>query len=521
MMNSMDKDLRQAIDVVAENAAKQIATHRRQNLLRSQLSKSILLLLVAPVLMITVQALRWGVGLDVGLWFSWPSQIAMSITVPVLWLAAKSWQNKRQIDRRQALAAIDTALGASERVQTADQFLAAESRDGFMQAAVEDATEWVERGQHANFERTTTKIRLGWSTFAIPTAILLMIAAAWLAELSRIKGAVPNETKQISLGSTARATLDQSQRPLTAGQVDPAERWPPDQSGSKPGRSAKRKNTVTSVTPDKAEESRGRLTDGEASESQQTSHPSSAQGDPSSQGQPAKSGEPTPRKPKKEHKQDPKPQRAQRPPDDQQEPSGATAGQGSSRGSRNSAASSDWASRGQEATPDDENVEDEDDVEDEDEEQKSRGGVQPNMRDRRAPVNRDLQIGFGSSRPNPDANGRGGPGGQKKSRGVASLVLGVPIPDRINGQPNKGRIRVTQQRVTPEAEDSERVLAEQRARRTGIVGPIHHPNMSPWLQDFVRRYFLARRKTATEPTLPIQTQTSRTSQPAESNDPQS
>ena len=131
----------------------------------------------------------------------------------------------------------------------------------------------------------------------------------------------------------------------------------------------------------------------------------------------------------------------------------------------NNAAPSDWASTSQAATPDDEDLEEEDEVDDEEEEQESRGGVQPNMRDRRTPVNRDLQIGFGTNRPNPDANGRGGPGGQKKSRGVASLVLGVPIPDRVNGQPNKGRIRITQQRITPEAEQSDPVAAQDRLPR--------------------------------------------------------
>ena len=84
------------------------------------------------------------------------------------------------------------------------------------------------------------------------------------------------------------------------------------------------------------------------------------------------------------------------------------------------------------------------------------GRVQPNMRDRRTPVNRDLQIGFGSARPNPDANGRGvDPVGRRSPAALPRLVLGVPIPDRVNGQPNKGRIRITQQRITPEIEESD------------------------------------------------------------------
>ncbi|HIF33135.1 MAG TPA: hypothetical protein EYQ75_15965 [Planctomycetaceae bacterium] len=521
-MNPTNKDLRQAIDEVAKNATKQLATYERQNVVRSQLPCSVLLLLIAPLLMVVLQALRWSLGLGIGEWFSWTAQIALSIFLPVSWLAMQAWRNKKQIHRVRALATMDAALGSSERVVTADQFLRYDSRDGFMQAAVEDAAKWVERGQRKNLNQQGNKVRLGWSMMAIPTAILIMTIAAWLAGLSRIHDASSQHQQRASLPLMDGAAVEQQQKQPKPRDDERADASPPEEHDPKTGRNRKRKNTVATLTPNAAEESRGRLTDGEASESQQTSNPSNAQGDPSSQGQPADSGEQTPRKPKKPKNQTNTEERPPRQAEEEQEPSGATAGQGSSKGSRNSAATSDWASRGQEATPDDENVEDEDDVEDEDEEQKSRGGVQPNMRDRRAPVNRDLQIGFGSNRPNPDANGRGGPGGQKKSRGVASLVLGVPIPDRINGQPNKGRIRVTQQRVTPEAEESERVLAERRAPRTGNVGPIHHPTLSPWLQDIVRRYFLARRKGAsTEATLPIQTPTSATSPSAESNDPQS
>ena len=51
----------------------------------------------------------------------------------------------------------------------------------------------------------------------------------------------------------------------------------------------------------------------------------------------------------------------------------------------------------------------------------------------------------------------------------ASLVLGVPIPDRVNGQPNKGRIRITQQRVTPEAEQAVLDAVEEMGRAAGRI----------------------------------------------------
>ncbi|MEC8493875.1 MAG: hypothetical protein VXZ39_03060, partial [Planctomycetota bacterium] len=143
---------------------------------------------------------------------------------------------------------------------------------------------------------------------------------------------------------------------------------------------------------------------------------------------------------------------------------------------------------------DDQEIEDDEETDDDEEEQENRGGVQPSLRDRRPPVSRDLQIGFGN-RPNPDANGRGGPSEQKKSRGVASLVLGVPIPDRIKGRPGPGPTKITQERIEPEAEDAAAVTAGARAPRSGELERPGALRLDPSLRAMVRDYFLALRRT--------------------------
>ena len=74
----------------------------------------------------------------------------------------------------------------------------------------------------------------------------------------------------------------------------------------------------------------------------------------------------------------------------------------------------------------DQELEEEDDVDDDESESEARGGLQPNLRDRRPPVNRDLSIGFGN-RANPDANGRGGPSQRKKSRVWPRSSWDVPV----------------------------------------------------------------------------------------------
>jgi len=114
----------------------------------------------------------------------------------------------------------------------------------------------------------------------------------------------------------------------------------------------------------------------------------------------------------------------------------------------------------------------------------------PNLRDRRPPVNRDLSIGFGNQ-PDEEANGRGGPSQAKKSRGTASLVLGVPVPDHIKGQPNAGRTKITQERVEPQDDDAPDVAAAGRGTRQGPAGHVARPELAPWMRALVRAYFLS------------------------------
>ncbi len=492
----MSPDLSSTLDRVVENATNQITAARRERFLRSRLGVAVTIGAVVPIAALLLQLIRLWIGLPAGFGFSIPWIIAMMVVLPGVWLIARTLLHRIQITRLRALGQMDLQLDSSERLVTADQFLKRASRDAFMQAAVEDASEWASRARAEclSLSRCPSATNRSLRFLAIPIALLALLAGHWVAGLGGNGAGARGESVASLRSLQAIAAKDSVHDDSEAAVADEKLEESSDKRSSD-RRATKRthpKEVNADATPDNAEESQGQLADGETSESQQSSNPSSARGKPSASGQPSQSDAQTERKRKqrqhREEKSQPKQER-----DTSDEPSGSTAGQGASRGSSNNAAASDWSSKSQSATPEDEDVEDEDDVDDDDEEQESRGGVQPNMRDRRAPVNRDLQIGFGSNRPNPDANGRGGPSGQKKSRGVASLVLGVPIPDRIAGQPNKGRIRITQQRITPEAEQSEAVAAEDRGERDSAVGPLHHPEFPPWLQNFVRRYFLERR----------------------------
>ncbi|MHC4377476.1 MAG: hypothetical protein ACYS26_12820, partial [Planctomycetota bacterium] len=176
--------------------------------------------------------------------------------------------------------------------------------------------------------------------------------------------------------------------------------------------------------------------------------------------------------------------------------SGATSGAGRGVGSVKNPTASKWESKDQVVTDREEDLEEDPEVEDEDSDDENRGGLQPNLRERKPPVNRDLQIAFGVGRkPPPDANGRGGKSGLKKQRGVAQLVLGVPYPDLIRGKPNPGQSKVTQERVEPRSEQAETELAQGRAERESPLARNGPARLEPWMRSAVQRFFLNQRAT--------------------------
>jgi hypothetical protein len=241
------------------------------------------------------------------------------------------------------------------------------------------------------------------------------------------------------------------------------------------------------VADDDVKETEGLTEGGQHSDAKSSGRSDRSQGAPGNQSPASKPVEPKPTKKRK------KPAKENQPPKRSSDKkvkdrSGATSGRGSSSGSSRNPASTDWSSKDRVDETEDQELSQEDEVDDEETESEARGGLQPNLRDRRPPVNRDLSIGFGN-RSNPDANGRGGPGQRKKSRGVASLVLGVPVPDHVKGQVNPGRVKITQERIQPKAERSDPVPAEDRGRREDEYGTVPQRVIAPSLKGVVRDFF--------------------------------
>lgn len=409
--------------------------------------------------------------------------LVFALTVLLVGLAA----GLQRASRSGLLGLVDDRLGLADRLVAADEFRALPVRGPFHEAAMADAVGVTEQASQAalNFSKDSEPV-LPHVLRAVPIAGLLL-AAAVLLRGTPMEGASYRRPAG-DLGQMARAEPGgddlESESPDHATIASPmAQPTPPKAPAGQTSGSAPEPTDLDSQEKPSA----GKASPGKGGTAKGASGASQARGAPTGQTPEAKE----PSKPKKTEtkRREAKPVDAPQPEKKtEEEDSGSTAGKGSSKGSNKNPVTSSWKSRDQVSSDDNAEVEDDSDSEDEDEEQENRGGVQPSMRDRRPPASRDLQISFGN-RPNPDANGRGGPSQPKKSRGVASLVLGVPIPDRVKGRPGAGRTKITQERVEPEAEDAPAPPVEERSARGGPSGSPPPLDLDPLTRAIVRAYF--------------------------------
>lgn len=392
----------------------------------------------------------------------------------------------RAVPQQEALAVVDERLALSGRLQVAGEFLERARRTPFIVAALEDAATWVRGARGVDLVHPVPALRRGWLGRRLGGALALYLAFALV-----VPGPFRRAAEDLLDEAQAAAgeLLDAVREQVAVLERDPIAVPEPDAPEPRAAEAAGASELTEDPRGDLSErekESQGSTGQGRSAEANSTSSDSSARGAPSDQAQPSQEPEKRP-KPGKKPVAKPRKQEA-KPRSKEPEPSATTTGSGSSKGSGRNPTASEWSSPEQAPAPDDAEIDQDEEVDDDEEEQESRGGVQPSLRDRRPPVSRDLRIGFGN-RPNPDANGRGGPSEQKKSRGVASLVLGVPIPDRVKGRPGPGRTKVTQERVLPKAEDAAQRPAQPVTPRTQQEGRLPELDLEPWVRGMVRDYF--------------------------------
>ncbi|MEO6222843.1 MAG: hypothetical protein ABIP90_06300 [Vicinamibacterales bacterium] len=510
--------LQQQLDTLAARAHRFLAQWSFTRDLRLTMREALVWMLAAPVVLFGVQVValltrRGPLPLPLWAWF------LLALAGPIAFVVARmaALSRHRTHDRRACLGAYDLQLDSRDRLVTADEFIAGlgaayvgrrfsgaisaagndgaaeatpyASGDHFRQAAIEDAADHIAR---ANQTTLVPKPLPEWSIsrrswLSAAAAVALIAIAVWLGNVALgirtapdPESAMANAELQTLPARVAASLLDLKLNPTQPDRPAPNE---PAQAGS-PQTSA----DPSTKTPKNDQDADGQSHAGGQANSRSSSQAMSSSGTASNQQ--------TPSKPL-----------AEDPPQDQQaaaagktkkadgkkaeqQASSATSGQGQSKSSSsdsNSIPSTDQPDR---AGANKDDGKDEEGAQDEVEEEKTAGVERPGLRRNKPPVDRNLSSRPAGDQPNPNANGRSGPGGRKKTRGVPAMILGIPTPDRIQGMTNPGRSKVTQENSTPKEEPQAALNAEQRAPRELPFGHVEHPLLKPWMLNLVEKYFL-------------------------------
>ena len=487
-MDSESK-LHRQLDQFADDGSRWLMRSQLRDGAKEHAKLGLILLWVVPAAALLLGLLR--------LWhLSWWALLGLTFIVPVGWVLVQLLVILRHHPTRQeALAVVDERFELQDSLQTADEFVHRSSLSPFASAALEDSAQAVDQveGKQLFWEWGTWSpgARLIWCPLMAVLLLGLALLVPGRQSVSVVK--VPAETGEgQEIAASVEKKPKEQQKPTLANvPAEPKRPRPPKSEVKKPLENPEAKPSQQAsekaMVDDEVKETEGLTEGGQHSDAKSSGRSDRSMGAPGNQSPASRPSEkqPAKKKPKKKVTKKDEPKKQKKKVEDK---SGATAGRGSSSGSSKNPASSDWSSKDRVEEAEDQ------DLDEEDSESEARGGLQPNLRDRRPPVNRDLSIGFGN-RANPDANGRGGPSQRKKSRGVASLVLGVPVPDHVKGQPNAGRVKITQERIQPKTEKAEPANAEDRGQRQTPYGAIPQRQLTSDLKRVVRDYFLNLRET--------------------------
>ncbi len=398
-------------------------------------------------------------------------------------------ERARDVPVRDAAERLDRAAGSRGRIAAALD-LSARPAGAFEAAAIADGAAALERARDLEPEAPVRRLPSIAEYAGAYVGALALVLATYLPIAS---GATePNPPVRVATGAaTPVAPRADEPEPASARAQRPAPRRP-EPTAAPLSRRAERTGGVRRPSPSSSgdlQKASGRMGQGKSGRARRARRASSARGTPSAgdtgKGQPEPKRPPRPPKKPKRDPADAKVLPRKRP---EQQRSGATVGQAGSGGGTMSPIDSPWSQRDRGDTEPLPENDSEEDIDEEIEEEEARSGTQPKLRDRRSATSRDLSIGG----PGEGGDGRGGPSPQKKSRGTASLVLGVPVPDFVRGLLNPGTTKVTHERVEPVASPGAARTAAAVAPRTRPEPPVApvrvDPSVRRTIQTFLSRF---------------------------------
>ncbi len=536
MTDSTAHDRRESLggnlDRLAERAGGVLSRARLTVRVRQVLSRTVSLLCLFALPGLLFELLRFLAGYAApGL--RWWQHAALVLAFASVFAAGWLWRDYRshRFARGATLGLFDRQLGLANRLATADEFIAAPGRSGFMAAAIDDAVEPAERAMHSQAQpiHVDRQWHLSrWSLASVPGTAGLLLLTTWLGGLELANaGGVPaggasspdlavigtvtenpaGETGMRSAaeplrlarsdadpGNTASADAPESEAGHTAANpsgrsarqqggdrrsTSSQSRGMPSGSASRPraaasGQQAARSKPSASGQQDRQAAAEPQAASGErqAASETDTSSPAGESGSSDSPGDSGQSG------------------------DDGQDSGAESAQAQAGQGEGEESESQSGAGQGEE---DDQRGEGEQSNEGAGEGQRTaegesqnngESGGEPDARAQRQSQGEGGQPDFGQQ--SAEGTGEGRSSGEdviKKNRGAAKAMLAVPTADRLIGRRGEGPEQTRQEQSPPLEEQVAPVPASARPQRGDRIGTLQHARVSGWSRDLVMSYF--------------------------------
>lgn len=489
------------LDRLAAQARQFLLRWHLQRELRQACATALAWMFVGPLVLVLVQAARaWVQGPQppVSLWLL----IGLALLGPLLYIAVKMAlaSGRYSPGRHTGLALFDAQLDSRDRLVTADEFMSSEdlhadagdASRGFMQAAVEDAGQFIHRALQTALNTLPMPDwqvrRASWIGVAAAVAAAVLLAFGLGGVSIGPKDTINKETLAAVLESQSTPGVEHEQRLAARREARRSQASDQEElTAEKQTESAQTRQQRSQ----REEAALGQANAGSSSATQSSSNSSNAAGQPSSEKNASKP-KPQEQQPETDSKR-PDANAKKRPKPPQQNTRLAmesTTGEGKSSGSSSSLSQFETPEQQDKASPGTKQEDQSQDSEDEDEEEKSNSVARPDLRDRKAPVDRNAGTKPTGNEVRNDANGRGGPGARKKTRGVPSMILGIPIADRVQGKASPGRSKVTQENAKPTTESHPLTEAQARLARNDPAGHVDEFQLLPWMQNLIRDYFI-------------------------------
>lgn len=406
-------------------------------------------LLLSAGLFLAFRLLTYALARPVGIRWGYLLALAASFAAVSLGRALVLGLWGRPVPPAHAAERLDLSQATHNRIATAIALLRTGDDSPLARAAIADGIAYLEKLQkeEPQVERPTASWRR-MGGYLAASLLLFMAGLYWDA------GTLPPRDTQLPAPPAPALAGEHLTGPATPERPAEAKpRQPPPSARDAtaplptrldPGDSSRDQR----AEPGKESRSEGPAGQQAAGKSRTSQSASSSSSGASGAGVKAEPGTPEPETPKKPRaaKKSTAPQPKA---DPQNKKGGSINASGSSGAGAMRTTQDEWTSEVKAKASDNDDFDQEREPDEESEEDKQRQGVQPALKNRTSNVSRELSLMMGKGENKEMTKGRGGPNAQKKARGTATMIMGVPVPGFVRGRLLPGPTKSTQEEVEP------------------------------------------------------------------------